>query len=122
MPYYYNASDVCAVPSYYESFGLVAIESLACGTPVVANNVGDLRNIIRQGENGYVVENNEPETLAGKINLILNKPDGKLLAPSFIRESVSDFTWSNIADSLASQFQRVLDNYYLTLSYDLHAL
>jgi D-inositol-3-phosphate glycosyltransferase len=60
LPYYYSAADICVVPSYYESFGLVALESLACGTPVVAADVGDLRNIIREGETGYVVADNAP--------------------------------------------------------------
>lgn len=122
MPCYYNASDVCVIPSYYESFGLVALESLACGTPVVANNVGDLKNIVRQGETGYVVDDNEPYTLTEKIDLILNRtPDGRL-SPLEIRESVSDFSWSNIADSLASQFHQVLDNYYMPVSCELNAL
>ena len=53
LPYYYSAADVCIVPSYYESFGLVALEALACGTPIVATDVGDLKNIIRQEETGY---------------------------------------------------------------------
>ncbi|MFC2022384.1 glycosyltransferase, partial [Chloroflexota bacterium] len=58
LPYFYSAADVCVVPSYYESFGLVALESLACGTPVVTTDVGDLKSIIRQGETGYVVTDN----------------------------------------------------------------
>jgi D-inositol-3-phosphate glycosyltransferase len=55
LPVFYSAADVCVVPSYYESFGLVALESLACGTPVVSSDVGNAKNLINQGKTGYVV-------------------------------------------------------------------
>ena len=54
LPLYYNAADVCVVPSYYESFGLVALESMACGTPVVASRVGGLPTIVHHGHTGYL--------------------------------------------------------------------
>jgi D-inositol-3-phosphate glycosyltransferase len=111
MPYYYSAADVCVIPSYYESFGLVALESLSCGTPVVANDVGDLRNIISQGETGYVADSNEPHLLAEKINLLLSRSPGEILPAAGIRASVAGFAWSNIAGAIAAEFRRVLDNY-----------
>ncbi len=107
LPYYYNAADVCVVPSFYESFGLVALESLACGTPVVATDVGDLKSIIRQGETGYVVTDNAPQGLADKIALLLSKPaDAKFVFS--IRASVSRFSWPNIAEAVARELRSVL--------------
>jgi len=107
LPYYYSAADVCVVPSYYESFGLVALESLACGTPVVAADVGDLKNIIRQGETGYVTIDNSPEKLAAGIAAALSMTPGE---PALkIRESVSCFDWSEIAARVAEEMQSVLD-------------
>jgi D-inositol-3-phosphate glycosyltransferase len=108
LPFCYSAADVCVVPSYYESFGLVALESLACGTPVVATDVGDLKNIIRQGETGYVVTDNNPRCLADKIALLLASPDTKSMLS--IRASVSKFSWFNIAEAVARQFRLVLAN------------
>lgn len=100
LPYYYNAADVCVVPSYYESFGLVALEALACGTPVVASDVGDLRNIIRQGKTGYVVTQNTPRELADKIGLLLSGHHRDMESAFSIRESVSQFGWDNIAGEI----------------------
>jgi D-inositol-3-phosphate glycosyltransferase len=115
MPYYYSASDVCVIPSYYESFGLVALESLACGTPLVATDVGDMSNIIRQGETGYIVADNEPHRLAEKIDLVLDRSATGKYPVSLLRDSVSGFEWSNIAEAITGEFRRVLDNYSLAV-------
>jgi D-inositol-3-phosphate glycosyltransferase len=110
LPYYYNAAEVCVVPSYYESFGLVALEALACGTPVVAADVGDLRNIIRQGETGYVVTDNSPEKLAAGLNLLLNGSPTDAESALSIRASVNRFDWSKIAVRVAGEMQLVAEN------------
>ena len=103
LPYFYSAADVCVIPSYYESFGLVALESMACGTPVVATNVGDLQSIIRQGETGYVVMDNAPRHLAERIALLLSKPSPDIKSALSIRESVTRFSWSNIAQAIIKE-------------------
>jgi len=111
LPYYYSAADACVVPSYYESFGLVALESLACGTPVVATDVGDLKSIIRQGKTGYVVTENSPRHLAAKIALLLSRPCLEAKSVSSMRASVSRFSWTNIAEAAISQCRLVLADY-----------
>ena len=112
LPYFYSAADVCVIPSYYESFGLVALESMACGTPVVATNVGDLKSIIHQVDTGYVVMDNAPHHLAEKIALLLSKPGSDMKSALSIRESVTGFSWSNIAQQIIKQCQEVLANYF----------
>jgi D-inositol-3-phosphate glycosyltransferase len=109
LPYFYSAADVCVVPSYYESFSLVALEALACGTPVVATDVGELKNIIRQGETGYVVADNTPRSLADKIARLLSKPPDTQSALS-IRASVSRFGWSHIAEAVIRELHRLMVN------------
>jgi len=116
LPYFYSAADACVVPSYYESFGLVALESLACGTPVVATDVGDFRNIIREGETGYVVTNNAPHLLAAKIALLLSRPSKDTKSAQLIRATVSKFSWSNIAEAIIRDCQLVLANSLTTVS------
>jgi D-inositol-3-phosphate glycosyltransferase len=116
LPYFYSGADVCVVPSYYESFGLVALESLACGTPVVATDVGDFRNIIREGETGYVVKDNVPDHLAKKIALLLSRPNTDRESAQLIRATVSKFSWPNIAEAIISDCQLVLANYLAPVS------
>jgi D-inositol-3-phosphate glycosyltransferase len=108
LPLYYSAADVCVVPSYYETFGLVALESLACGTPVVATDVGGLKSIIRDGKTGYVVTDNNPMRLAEKIGNLLNYGETKIAGATAIRESVLQFSWHNIAAAVAKEYGAVL--------------
>ncbi len=106
LPAYYRAADICVVPSHYESFGLVALESLACGTPVIATDVGDMSRIIQQNETGYVVEDNNPAELAGKIGRMLYKIDNNGVSADIIRESVREYNWANIAAAISRELFR----------------
>jgi D-inositol-3-phosphate glycosyltransferase len=107
LPCFYSAATACVIPSYYESFGLVALESIACGTPVVATDVGGLKSIIHQGETGYVVMDDSPRSLADKIALLLSSPDARSVCS--IRASVTRFSWSNIAQQIINE---VLADYF----------
>jgi D-inositol-3-phosphate glycosyltransferase len=71
LPLYYSAADVVAVPSLYESFGLVALEAMACGAPVVASRVGGLQWTVRHGETGFLVPATSPEAFSSAIGLLL---------------------------------------------------
>lgn len=108
LPYFYSAADLCVFPSHYESFGLVALESLACGTPVVATDVGDLGNIILEGKTGYVVHDNDPGSLADKIALLLSVSKAKAEAIGSIRSSIARYSWDNIAEAILREYKRIL--------------
>ncbi|MBN1176327.1 MAG: glycosyltransferase [Dehalococcoidales bacterium] len=110
LPYFYSAADVCVVPSYYESFGLVALESLACGTPVVSTDVGDMKNIIVPGETGYVVEDNDPRKLADGIDSVLNSTPRNVKSALAVRESVSGYSWENIAGRVIEELRLALQS------------
>ena len=111
LPYFYSAADLCVIPSYYESFGMVALESLACGTPVVAAKVGCLESVIQQGETGYVVVDNAPRRLADKIALFLSQPNERRTSTETIRASITRFSWSNIADAIVGEYRAVMRDY-----------
>ena len=98
LPLYYSAADVVAVPSRYESFGLVAVEALACGVPVVASRAGGLRFTIDEGESGLLVKPQSPEALANGLETILG--DDRLRASDGqrnARPSVARYDWTAIA-------------------------
>ena len=90
---YYRAADVVLVPSRSESFGLVALEAAACGTPVVAAAVGGLRTLVQDGETGFLVDSRDPAAYAERVRRILD--DGEL-ARGFSRQGVvlaGHYTW-----------------------------
>ena len=71
---FYRAADVCVVPSRSESFGLVALEAAACGTPVVAAAVGGLRSLVDDGVTGFLVDGHEPGDYAEPLSVLLERP------------------------------------------------
>jgi D-inositol-3-phosphate glycosyltransferase len=71
---YYRAADVCLVPSRSESFGLVALEAAACGTPVIAAAVGGLRTLVEHGRTGFLVEGRDPAGFAAHTAELLGRP------------------------------------------------
>ncbi|MFC1982452.1 glycosyltransferase [Chloroflexota bacterium] len=111
LPRFYSAADVCAVPSHYESFGLVALESLACGTPVVATRVGGAESVIRQGVTGYVVADNSPGYLAQGVEQLLSRPEVDAEFINSVRASVSGFSWSNIAEAVIREGKSLIASY-----------
>jgi D-inositol-3-phosphate glycosyltransferase len=111
LPYFYSAADICVVPSYYESFGLVPLESLACGTPVAVTDVGDLKKIIKHGESGYILKDNSPGEIARAISYQLSLPPKDAESVMSIRASVSKWGWSNIAGRIAGEMRLALDTH-----------
>ncbi|KPJ52925.1 MAG: hypothetical protein AMJ37_02090 [Dehalococcoidia bacterium DG_18] len=100
MPLLYNAANVCVVPSYHESFCLVAIEALACGTPVVASRVGGLATTISDGQTGYLVSQLSAEAFAQSLQLLLGDEELERRLGAQGRKSVMKYRWSVIADQV----------------------
>ena len=107
LPPYYSAADVLVVPSLYESFGLVGLEALACGTPVVATPVGAMESILQLGRTGQVVTEAAPRLLAEAIEAFLPNKDRKTVSAADIRASVLQFSWSKVATALAAEYAEV---------------
>ena len=97
---FYRAADVCLVPSRSESFGLVALEAAACGTPVVAAAVGGLRTLVEDGETGYLIEGRDPEAYAARVNRLLDAPLIAAEMGTAAAERARGYTWSVAAARL----------------------
>ena len=108
MPTFYNAADICVIPSYHESFGLVAVESLASGTPVVASRVGGLATIVKDGETGYLFDERSPETLATYLCLLMSENEIRESMAKAARPSVMKYNWSATAHRLFIVYQKLL--------------
>ncbi len=108
LPLYYSAADVSVAPSFYETFGLVALESMACGTPVIAARVGGLQATIVDGQTGYLVPWHCPEPYAERLEVILGNPDLRRQFGQAALASVTDFTWPRIVDRLQAVYAQAL--------------
>jgi D-inositol-3-phosphate glycosyltransferase len=97
---YYRAADAVLVPSRSESFGLVALEAAACGTPVVAAAVGGLLTLVDDGRTGYLIDSREPRHYTAAIDRILDDPAlSQTLSAGAVR-SASSYTWATTAARL----------------------
>lgn len=96
MPLIYSAADITVIPSYYESFGLVAVESLACDRPVVATRAGGLNTIVRHGETGFLVSRS-PASFAEQLDILLRDPTLYVQMCAATRPSVLQFGWHKVA-------------------------
>lgn len=109
LPLYYTAADVCVIPSHYEPFGLVAIEAMACGTPVVASDVGGLRFTIIPEETGLLVPALDIEAFANGIHRILFDQVWAAKMRSQAAANVHQrFTWESVAIQISELYRRVL--------------
>lgn len=109
LPDWYRASDLVCVPSYSESFGLVALEAQACGTPVVATAIGGLRTAVSDGISGSLVDGHDPKAWSAVISRLLAEPARRLLLSMGAVEHASHFGWENTA-------RKTLDVYDWALS------
>jgi D-inositol-3-phosphate glycosyltransferase len=106
---WYRASDLVCVPSYSESFGLVALEAQACGTPVVATAIGGLRTAVSDGISGSLVDGHDPKAWSAVISRLIAEPQRRLLLSIGAVEHASHFGWENTA-------RKTLDVYDWALS------
>ena len=110
LPYYYSAAEAVVMPSQYESFGMVALEAMACGTPVVASEVGGLAFLVRDGETGYTVPASDPEALAAKLKDIIIDKDLRHRMGEQAAEFAQGYDWHLIADQVVNLYQDVIDD------------
>ncbi len=105
LPYYYSAADVLVMPSHYESFGMVALEAMACGTPVIASQVGGLAYLIKDGETGYHVPDQNPDALCEKLTLLLGNRRLRQEMGARAAQYARNYAWGNIAAQMIEVYK-----------------
>ena len=108
LPAYYNAADALALPSYYESFGLAALEAMACATPVVVSRVGGLQTFIDHGETGYLIPWRCPEPFAQALDTLLSNPALSETMGKAARRKAAQLSWDRTADSMLKCYKTYL--------------
>ena len=108
LQYYYAAAEALIMPSDYESFGMVALEAMACGTPVIASEVGGLAFLVQDGVNGFHVPTREPAALAERICTILTDDEKRAQMSAAAQRTAQHYGWPVIADRLLHVFGTVL--------------
>ena len=110
LPVYYSAADAFALPSYYESFGLVALEAMACQTPVVASRVGGLKTIVKSGETGYLISRRCPEAFAHRLEMLLSNFYLRHSMGIAARSAAQDMSWKRLAKETLSYYTCFIKN------------
>lgn len=111
LQYYYSAAEVVVVPSHYESFGMVALESMACGTPVVASETGGLAFLVKDGVTGFHVPTADSDALAERLIELMEDSELREKLGKQAFEYAKGFTWTIIADQILELYTAVLAEY-----------
>jgi len=105
LPYYYSAAEVVVMPSHYESFGMVALEAMACGTPVIASQVGGLAYLVKDQETGMVVPNDDPQALADSLMKVLCRKGIRNELSRNAAAYAKEYDWEIIAKKIIKVYQ-----------------
>jgi len=111
LPYFYSAAEALVLPSRYESFGMVVLEAMACGTPVIASRVGGLPYTIKDGHTGFLVPEGNWFLLAERIREIIESPHLKEKLVTAARTRVKQFGWPMIAQKVISLYGSLLSTF-----------
>jgi len=111
LPFFYSAADILVIPSYYEPFGLVALEGMACKVPVVASRVGGLATIIHEGENGFLFEPRNPLDLKEKVlQIFRSKETADRLVENAYNKVKDNFSWKEISSKIEEIYNQLIKN------------
>lgn len=109
LPEYYGAADVFVLPSYYESFGLAALEAMACGLPVVVSRVGGLKTFIEDGVTGYLIPWHCPTPFAQRLDVLLANPPLRHAMGVAARARAEKMNWSTVGDRMLAYYRSLMD-------------
>ncbi len=106
LQYYYNAAEALVMPSHYESFGMVALEAMACGTPVIASDVGGLSHLVRDGETGFHIPSGDHLALASTLARLLQDDALRSKLGEQATYWAQNYSWGKIGDRILDVYRR----------------
>lgn len=109
LPYYYSAAEAVVMPSHYESFGMVALEAMACGTPVIASEVGGLAYLVQDGETGFTVPDHDPHALGDRLVSLLEDRELRARMSRRAAEYARDYAWEKIAAKIVQVYGELVE-------------
>ncbi|MBS7564692.1 glycosyltransferase family 1 protein [Mucilaginibacter sp. Bleaf8] len=110
LKFYYAAADIFISTPWYEPFGITPLEAMACGTPVIGSNVGGIKYTVVDGETGGLVEPEDPQALAEKIEELISEPTLlKQMGLNAIKRVNNYFTWAHVADKISTLYIKMLN-------------
>ena len=107
LPAWYVAADATVLPSYYESFGMVALEAMACGSPVVASRVGGLTTTVKDGITGYLVPEGDAQALSERLELLLHDPETRARLGREATRWAADHRWPCVAEAVCRLYSEL---------------
>ena len=107
LPYYYSAAEVLVMPSLYESFGMVALEAMACGTPVIASEVGGLGYLVQDGVTGFTIPDSDPAMLFERLSCLLGDHELRREMGNRAAEYAKEYEWEKVAASVVSLYREI---------------
>jgi D-inositol-3-phosphate glycosyltransferase len=108
LPFYYNASQVVIMPSHYESFGMVALEAMACGVPVITTDVAGVSSLIDKKHTSLITSVNNPLLLASQIEYLLTKEKSHAQLNKDILKNARNLRWENVGKRVIDVYQEVM--------------
>lgn len=109
LPYYYSAAQFVVMPSYYESFGMVALEAMACGTPVVASQVGGLAYLVENGVTGFMVPEGDPQVLADALIKLMQQPELRQRMSHNAEIYAQSYDWQVISKRILNLYEEIIN-------------
>lgn len=109
LPFFFAAAEMCVFPSRYESFGMAALEAMACGIPVIASDVGGLPSFIQDNKTGFLVPGENEELLAAKILTLLNDASLRASMGKEARQTAKKYSWQQIARQMISLYTAITE-------------
>ena len=114
LPYYYSAAEAVVMPSLYESFGMVALEAMACGTPVIASEVGGLGYLVQNGETGFTIPDSDPQALCERLSVLLSDAPLREMMGRRASTYALDYAWEKIAIQIIDVYKELLTGVKVT--------